>query len=175
MNKEDYFEFGFITKTHGLDGELLLFMDVDEPSYYEDIETIFIQNKQDLVPYFLEYVSKHNDRYIIKIEEVETIEVAETFKGAKVFLPASALPKLNDGQFYYHDIIDFQVKDQHCGDLGIVKKVYTNASQDLIAMSYKGKEVLIPVTDDIVLKADLENKILETALPEGLIDIYLED
>ena len=42
-------------------------------------------------------------------------------------------------------------------------------------MDYKGKEVLIPVIPEIVLEADKEAKILNVNLPEGLLEVYLEE
>jgi 16S rRNA processing protein RimM len=41
-------------------------------------------------------------------------------------------------------------------------------------MLYKGKEVLIPINDETILKVDRENKIMQVCLPDGLLDVYLE-
>ncbi|WP_281615785.1 ribosome maturation factor RimM [Flammeovirga sp. SubArs3] len=175
MNKDECFEFGKITKTHGLKGEVLIFADVDDPSEYEGLDVVFLERKGNLIPYFLEYLSLHNNRFIAKFEDIETLEDAETLKDVQLYLPLSALPELEEGQFYYHDIINFKVVDQNLGELGVVTKVYTNSAQDLIEMDHLGKEILIPVSADIVQKADYEAKTLHTNLPEGLLDIYLEE
>jgi 16S rRNA processing protein RimM len=45
--------------------------------------------------------------------------------------------------------------------------------QDLISMEYKGAEVLIPVEDELILKADKTAQKLYVNLPEGLVDIYI--
>lgn len=37
MTKENCFELGKITKTHGVRGELVLWLDVDFPEDYEDL------------------------------------------------------------------------------------------------------------------------------------------
>jgi 16S rRNA processing protein RimM len=42
-------------------------------------------------------------------------------------------------------------------------------------MIYKSKEVLIPLIDEIVPKVDKKEKIVFTQLPEGLLEVYLED
>ena len=59
--------------------------------------------------------------------------------------------------------------------MGIVREVYSLNGQDLIAMDYQGHEVLIPTAEDIVLKADKENKKLVVNLPEGLLEVYLDE
>ncbi|MBB3698121.1 16S rRNA processing protein RimM [Flammeovirga yaeyamensis] len=175
MLKEECFEFGKITKTHGLNGEVLIFGDVDDLTQYEGLDAVFIERRGNLVPYFLEYLSMHNNRFIAKFEDIETLEDAEALKDAQLYLPLAALPELEEGKFYYHDVVDFTIVDNNLGELGQIKKIYTNSAQDLIEMHYKGKEVLIPISDDIVIKADMEKKQLITNLPDGLIDIYMEE
>ena len=59
--------------------------------------------------------------------------------------------------------------------LGIVKEVYALNGQDLIAMDYKGVEVLIPTSEEIVSKADKGKKELYVSLPEGLLEVYLDN
>lgn len=91
-----------------------------------------------------------------------------------MFLPLDQLPQLEEGQFYFHEIIGFQVEDENEGPLGTVKDVYEAGEQYLIAMNYQDREVLIPLNDDIIPKVNKEKKIVHTRLPEGLLDVYLE-
>jgi 16S rRNA processing protein RimM len=93
----------------------------------------------------------------------------------QAFLPLDELPELENDQFYYHEIIDYQVVDKNLGELGKVLTVHSMQAQDLMVMEYKGKEVLIPVISEIVLNADKEAKILNVNLPEGLLEVYMED
>jgi 16S rRNA processing protein RimM len=85
------------------------------------------------------------------------------------------LPKLRDDQFYYHEIIDYRVEDEVLGTLGVVKEVYSTGAQDVLIMIYKGHEVLIPLTDEIIPKVDKHTKIVHSRLPNGLIDVYLNE
>ena len=106
---------------------------------------------------------------------MNSLDLAKELVGLKLFLPISFLPKLKDDQFYYHEIIDYQVQDRNLGLLGYVKEVYSTGAQDVIIMIYKSKEVLIPLIDEIVPKVDKKEKIVFTELPEGLLEVYLED
>jgi 16S rRNA processing protein RimM len=56
-------------------------------------------------------------------------------------------------KFYFHEVIGYQVVDEQFGPLGIIENIFSGGNQDLISMRYKGVEVLIPVADDIVIKA----------------------
>jgi 16S rRNA processing protein RimM len=166
-----------VIKPHGLKGEVVVQLDVDFPEYYKELESVFISKNQEkiLIPFFIEKINLHQQKAQIKLEEVDTIEQAEALVGNEIYLPLSFLPSLTEDQFYFHEIIDFQVLDEDKGTLGYVQDVYQLPNQDLIGMIYQQKEVLIPINDDTVKKVDRENKILFVSLPEGLLEIYLED
>ena len=175
MTKDNCFELGKITKTHGLKGEVVLWLDVDFPEDYEDLESIFLDVKGELVPFFMDSYRLSGNRAIVQFEDIDTFEKAEELVNLEAYLPLDELPALENDQFYYHEIIGFQVVDKNLGELGIVYTVHSMQAQDLLVMDYKGKEVLIPVIPEIVLEADKEAKILNVNLPEGLLEVYLED
>ncbi len=177
MKKEQCFELGFITKTHGLNGEVILFFDVDDVSPYTEIETVMVELKGTLVPYFIDHLLPHKDRFICKFEDVDTVDVAKTLVGNPLFLPVSQLPALDHekGQFYYHEVIGYTIEDVNNGLLGTISFIHASTAQPLISMDYLGKEVLIPVSDETVLLADHTQKRLKVCMPEGLLEVYLTD
>jgi 16S rRNA processing protein RimM len=176
MTKEDCYLLGKITKTHGLKGELAIWLDVDYPEEYEELDSVLLEIKGELVPHFIEEIQIRPNKSIIKFEDIDTIETASKLVNCDIYLPEDNLPELeDDDQFYYHEIIDYVVVDEVKGKLGKVLAVYTSDRQDLIAMQYEGKEVLIPIDDNIVKTVDRDKKELYTNLPEGLLEIYLED
>ncbi len=175
MTKDNCFELGKITKTHGLKGEVVLWLDVDFPEDYEDLESILLEERGELVPYFMESYRLSGNRAIVKFEDIDTFEKAELMINLQAFLPLEDLPELDKNQFYYHEIIDYKVIDKNLGELGTVQTVHSMQAQDLLVMDYKGKEVLIPVISEIVLNADKVAKVLNVNLPDGLLEVYLED
>ncbi|GAB3258407.1 ribosome maturation factor RimM [Larkinella harenae] len=175
MTKDDCFQLGKITKTHGVRGELVFFLDVDMPELYSGMDSVLIEVKGDLVPYFIESISINRNRGIVALEGVETIEEAQKLINCDLYLPLDNLDELEEGQFYFHEIVGFRVHDETLGELGTVRTVYNVAPQNLISMDYQGKEVLIPVNDELTPSADKEKKILHVRLPEGLVDIYLNE
>ncbi|MEK6480877.1 ribosome maturation factor RimM [Catalinimonas sp. 4WD22] len=176
MQADDCYQLGFVTKTHGLQGEVNVYLDVDFPEAYEEMESVFLQlpGSGTLIPFFIESLRLHKESLIVKFEDIDTIEQAESLLKAGLYLPLDQLPQLQEWQFYFHEIIGFQVEDENEGQLGTVKDVYEAGEQYLIAMDYQSREVLIPLNDDIILKVDKERKIVFTHLPEGLLGVYLE-
>lgn len=173
MTKDNCFLLGKITKTHGVKGELIIWLDVDFPEDYEEMESIFLEVKGELVPYFIEDLQIRGSKSIIKFEEIDSFDDAKKLVDCDVYLPEDNLPELNEDQFYYHEIIGFDVVDASHGKLGKIIGVFENNSQDLIGMEYQGVEVLIPISDEIVKTIDREKKELHTAMPEGLLEVYL--
>lgn len=176
MTQDNCFLLGYIVRTHGTTGDVVVFLDVDYPEDYEDLDSVYFELKGDLVPYFVENFNlQKQSKAIVRFEEVDTIDKAQALVGTSLYLPLDSLAELDEEEFYYHEIKGYTVVDEHKGELGVVREVYSLNGQDLIAMDYQGVEVLIPTAEDIVLKADKENRTLLVNLPEGLLEVYLEN
>ena len=173
MRIEDCYQLGNITKPHGLQGEVQAYLDADVPEEYSELESVFVEINQKLVPFFVESMSLRGNKAIVAFEDITSLEQAETLRGAALYLPLDVLPELGDDQFYYHEIIGYTVQDATLGALGKVAGVYANGMQDIIRMDYKEQEILIPISDGIIGTVDREDQLLHVHLPEGLLDIYL--
>ena len=64
--------------------------------------------------------------------------------------------------------------DAHHGFIGTVIEVLEYPHQAVLSIAFHEKEILIPITDEIVTGIDRDKKQLTTNAPEGLIEIYLE-
>jgi 16S rRNA processing protein RimM len=174
MNINACFELGYITKKHGLQGEVSIHLDTDNPENYSELESVFVEIDQKLVPFFIESLSIRGEKALVKFEGVEDAEGAEELKGSKLFLPLENLPPLEGKTFYFHEVIGFRITDRSFGLIGTVTDIYDVSAQQLFAIDHKGKEVLVPVNDEIIEQVDRSEKIIHVDLPEGLIDIFLE-
>jgi 16S rRNA processing protein RimM len=175
MNIENCFQLGYISKTHGVQGEVTFVLDVDNPEEYDNLESVFLEINNKLVPFFVTHFQLQREKAIVKLEDVNNFENADKLVGCALYLPLTQLPELEEDQFYYHDIISYQIIDENKGALGTIANVYELPHQDLIAMTYQNKEVLIPITDEFITKVDHQKKELHVDLPEGLLEIYLTD
>ncbi len=175
MTKEDCYELGRITKAHGLKGEVQMLFEVDDPFEYEELDSVLVEVKGQLIPFFIENINIQSNRIITKFEDINTIEKAMPLVGAKLWLTLDNLPDLDDDQFYFHEVVGYQVIDTNLGPLGKVREFAALSHHDLMVMDYEGKEVLIPVIDEMIGGADHEAQTLTVTLPEGLLDIYMSE
>ncbi len=177
LHQDDCFELGKILKTHALYGEVSVFLDVDYPQDYQTLQEVWVEIEQKLQKFEVEGVRLLPNKpqtALLKLRNIDSIEQAQEIVGAKLFLPLTFLPELGEKQFYFHEIIDFLVVDKVLGNLAQIQDVYTTTQTALLVMLYKGKEVLIPIHDEVILQVDRKEKKLYVALPEGLLDVYLQ-
>lgn len=174
MKVDACYELGYVIKKHGTKGEVSIQLDVDNPEEYKGMESVFIEINKKLVPFFIDKIQVRGDKAVVKFEDVDEQDAADELKGKGVYLPLDILPELDDGQFYYHEIIGYEVLDSKLGMIGIVTNVATSSMQDILVIDHQGHEVLIPITDDVVSEADHHNKTVRVNVPDGLLDIYLE-
>jgi 16S rRNA processing protein RimM len=174
MRKEDCFYLGKIAKKFSFKGEVLAYLDTDEPELYENLESVFVECNKHLVPFFIETSSFHkNDFLRIRFEDVTTEEEAEALLGNDLYLPLSKLPKLSGNKFYFHEVIGFEVEDQRIGVVGKIQSINDSTAQPLFEVLNGAVEILIPMIDHFLVKIDRENKKVVMNLPEGLIEMYL--
>ena len=65
------------------------------------------------------------------------------------------------------------MEDSVHGNIGCIQSVNDTTSQALFEVKKEGKELLIPINDQIITKVDRENKTIFVTTPEGLVDLYL--
>ncbi len=173
MKKEDCFYLGIITKPFGYKGELVIYLDVDDPSQYEELPTVLISLDSGLVPYFIEKLSLKNNNATVKFQDVSP-EMALTLVKKELYLPLNLLPKLKGNKFYFHEVIGFDVIDKEMGNIGKIEKIMDHPAQPILQIMHSSKkEILIPVVDEIILNVNRKAKHIEIEAPDGLIDLYL--
>ncbi|UPS92250.1 MULTISPECIES: ribosome maturation factor RimM [unclassified Bizionia] len=175
MKKEDCFYLGKIVSKYSFKGELLIKLDTDEPDLYENLDAMFVDLRNNLVPFFIESSQLHkSDLLRVRFEDVDTEADADSLIKCDIYLPLDLLPKLEGDKFYYHEIIGFQVRDVNFGTVGIVTSVNDTTAQALFEIDKDGTEILIPMNDAFIVKVDKANKEIILDTPEGLIDLYLD-
>ncbi|MGB3776268.1 MAG: ribosome maturation factor RimM [Leeuwenhoekiella sp.] len=174
MLKKECFYLGKIVRKFSFKGELLAKLDTDEPETYQNLESVFVDFNDKLIPFFIDSCQLHKSTLLrIDFEDVKDEADAEDLIGADLYLPLEKLPKLEGDNFYYHEITGFAVEDVSYGSIGVIKSVNDNTSQALFVIDANGKEVLIPINDHFIKELKREEKILILDVPEGLIEIYL--
>jgi 16S rRNA processing protein RimM len=170
----DFFYLGVITKTFGYKGQVVVYLDTDEPEKYQTFEAVFVKEDEEMLPYMIEnFIYKGANQAILTFTDVNGEEAKNLVK-AKLYLPLSFLPPLTGNKFYFHEVIGFDVIDKAKGNIGKCMEFMEISRQPIMQIDYNGTEILIPAVDEIFETVDRVNKTISINAPEGLIEIYLE-
>jgi 16S rRNA processing protein RimM len=177
MANKNYFQLGTISRLFSFRGQVILYIDADDPSIYYKLDHILIEINGQNIPYFIEKSSIHKPNQLkIKLEGINSEAEAKMIVKKKVFLSSELLPKLNDDQFYYHEIKNFLVINaENKSIIGTIINVIDHPGNTLLEVDVKGIEVLIPLNETTFDHIDKSNKQISIHLPEGLLDLYMED
>ncbi len=176
MRKEECFYLGKIVSKYSFRGEVLIKLDTDEPETYENLESVFISLGNSLVPFFIAQSRLHRSNLLrVDFEEVSDEAEADKIIGSEVYLPLDRLPPLSGKKFYYHEVIGFSLVDSKYGDIGTIVSINDSAAQALFVSDKDGKQLLIPINDEIITEIDRIEKTIFVKTPEGLVSLYLED
>ena len=174
MQKEDCFYLGKIAKKFSFKGEVLIYLDTDEPELYEDMESVFVDFNKNLIPFFIENSNLHKGDFLrVKFEDVDNEEQADEIINCDIYLPLTMLPKLEGNKFYFHEVIGFEIEDQRLGVFGKIVSINDTSAQPLFEVINGNVEILVPMIDQFLVKIDRENKKVIMDLPEGLVEMYL--
>lgn len=171
MTTETCYKIGFIMKPHGLKGQVTISLDPEAPRDFEEIDTVFLDLKEKLLPFFIEAISLKGNKAFLKLEGIDTPEDAQRVSKSSIYLPKSTRPKSGRGEFYDDEVIGFEVVDSALGMLGPITEIVVAGPNKLLSVSYHQKEVLIPLNSPFIEGVNKSKKKVTVTLPDGYLEI----
>jgi len=104
----------------------------------------------------------------LSLEGISDLDRAQDFKGARILLDKTALPQLEEGVYYWSDLIGLRVFLIDGTSLGNIESIIETGSNDVYVVRKGNRETLIPALEKVVKAVDLESKTMQVDLPEGL-------
>lgn len=174
FDKDQCYRLGHIARLHGYKGELTIFLDTDDPSEFKELESVFVEYDQKLIPFFLEKIQIQNKGFaVVRFEDIDTEKKAQLLVGCSLYLPLETLPELDETEFYFHEAAGFEVIDAEYGPIGTLVRVLDFSGNPLMEIDHQGKEILIPKQDEFIERIDRDSRKLYVHAPAGLISMYL--
>jgi 16S rRNA processing protein RimM len=117
----------------------------------------------------IESVWEHANRLVFKFRGIDNISDAEVWRGAELRVPAADRAPLDEGEFYYSDLIGCEVRDVKSGELlGVVAGIQEAGGPGLLELD---TGLLIPYATSICVKIDTAARRIDVSLPEGLREL----
>jgi len=171
--KSDCVKVGFIQKPHGIHGELVIRF---QEEYYETLEeypTLFLEIDNLLVPYFIAEDGlrfKSGESVITQLDWVDTDKKAKNLCGLSVYVGEEDVIE-QEGEMAPHELVGFQLYDKTLGHIGEINDVHDYSGNLLLSVDYKGKDALVPLNEDLIVRVDENLREIELRIPEGLFNL----
>ena len=159
-------EIGKIVNTHGLKGHIKVEPWCDGIETFEYLNRVFVKNTS----YVIESVKIQKNLFLLKLEEVNSVEEAELLKNTVVYAEEDEMPPLPEGVYYIKDIIGLDVYDDEKYIGKIIDWIETGANNVYVIKRKEGKDVLIPAIDSVIKNVDIENNKMSVNMLEGLME-----
>ncbi len=170
---EKWFNVGKIVNTHGIRGEVRVISKTDFPEErYKKGNTLFlfIPEREESLPLTIQSHRVHKNFDLLTFAGYDNINQVEAFKGGILKVPESQLGKLNEDEYYFHEIIGCTIITDAGEEIGQVKEILTPGANDVWVVKGKGsKEYYIPYIDDVVQEINIEEKKIMITPLEGLL------
>jgi len=169
----NYFNVGKIVNTQGLQGEMrvLSVTDFAEERFKKgNILALFDKKDQFVMDVEIASHRKVKNFDIIKFKGMYHINDIEKFRDFTLKVREEDLTDLEDGEFYYHEIIGLEVYENDVL-IGRIKEILQPGANDVWVVKRKGKrDLLLPYIPPVVLGIDIEQGRIDVEIPEGLDD-----
>jgi 16S rRNA processing protein RimM len=162
---------GKITKVHGYEGAVTIRLERNFSENIPGMESVFIETDGRPVPFFIEYTEQPDNLTLrMKFSGYDSDKKMKEFAGCRIYLtePLSEASSVEIPP----DLISYEVFSDSGISLGIISEIIENPGQLLLnIISGSGKNILLPLHEDLIESIDPEKKIIRMIIPEGIADI----
>lgn len=161
----NYIYIGDLVNTHGIKGEVRILSEFElkDQIFKVGFKLYVGRNYEEEV---IKTYRKHKNFDMVTFEEINDINDVLGYKGDRVYVNRNDL-KIKD--YILQDLIGLDVYDQE-KLIGPVKQVMKSKAHDIIVVSGKEKNHMVPRVDEFIKEVNLEDKKLFINNIEGLID-----
>jgi 16S rRNA processing protein RimM len=169
----EYFKIGKLVSAFGLKVELILKHNLGKKTGLKGLNAIFIEEKkQSFIPWFVKSAKiKSDDEIYLTLQDVDSREQAIKLTQKEVWLPETDFKNFS-AKSSPINLLGYKIIEGE-KELGTILEVIEQPHQLLCRIEIEGKEVLIPLHEDTIMKIDRKKSQVIVELPEGLLEIYL--
>jgi 16S rRNA processing protein RimM len=153
---DDLILVGQCLRPQGRRGEILTRPLSDNPERFQSLKRVFVETREGgCREVSVENAWPHKDRWVLKLEGVESIDAAEQLRGLRLGLLESALPPLDKGTYYHHQLRGLRVEDEQGRGLGVVEDLLETGAALVLVVRGADGERLVPFAESFVRQVDL--------------------
>jgi 16S rRNA processing protein RimM len=160
---------GQVLGPHGIAGGLKLM------SYAESLDAfapgrsvLAVSAGGDETVYEVDWARAQGRGALLGLKGIDNRSQADALTGCDLFLDKATLPRLEEGTYYWADLIGMAV---YSGDgvlLGCIESIVQTGSNDVYVVKQADRELLLPALRSVVKSVDLEARRMQVEVTDGL-------
>jgi len=148
---------GKIVKPQGIKGEVKVLPYTEDVMRFNALKVVLVDN----IRHTIDNVRISGYDLYVKFREINDRNIAETYRGKEISVMRSVLSAPPEGRYLISDmlgcriLIDGEIK-------GVLEDILQNGSADVyVVMTKDNKTLMFPALKDLILKVDIDNKVIE--------------
>ena len=167
---EDYFRIGVVTAPHGVHGEMKIYPTTDDMDRFKQVNPVLLTTFRSREIKKIESVKYFKGMAILKLSGIDTMDEAEKYRNAELWVERSQLPKI-PGKYLIADLIGMDVVTEDGVSIGTLTDVWQTGANDVyVVEKHDGKELLLPKIPSCILNVDKEDRRITVYVLPGLED-----
>ena len=155
MDQRDLICVGHILGAHGIKGWVRVYSNTSPRENIVNYSPWLLAEGDEMKPVEVEG-RLQGKNVLARLDGVEDRARAETLTGCRLYIKAAQLPRLEDGDYYWSDLIGLEVENLQAEPLGVISAMMETGADDVMVLSGE-RERLIPfVIDEVVHEVDLD-------------------
>ena len=162
---------GDIVATHGVAGWLRLKLFNPQGRTIYSTGEVELARDETRLTLRVDEAKPHGGLVLVKLRDVDDMDTAHDLVGFRVSVYQDALAPLSGSEYYYEEVVGFEVRDARGGRIGTITRIWPTQGGDLLVVAAPGKEHLIPAVREFVRQIDVVERTVTIEAPEGLLDL----
>jgi 16S rRNA processing protein RimM len=174
--EKNLFPIGRVVKPHGVKGRMKVEYFGEDLRRFVSYREIFIEDEKGRPEsYEILEASPHPPRLILQLKGIEKIEQTQSLIGKTILVEKEALPNLEEGEYYWADLLGMKVETREGKAIGKVREIFSTGAHDVYVVEGKRGDISLPAIGEVILGIDLGNRVMKVARMEGLWEDADED
>ncbi len=165
-----YLEIGKVVTTHGVNGEMKVYLYADSPASLFGVKKVYLDEKG-MTGITVRACRSQKNMLLLKLEGIDTVEKAHTMIGRYLWADRNEISKEKDS-FFIVDLIGLEVVNNSDGShIGTLTDVISGGVQDIYTVRLdSGEERLVPAVPAFIKRTSLEEGKIWLEPIKGLLE-----
>ena len=159
-----------IGRPHGVNGEATIEVRTDSPEERFAIGSVLQTEPKYFGPLTVESTRDHNGTLLLKFKEASDRTAVEKLRNVLLYADVDIDEQSQEDEFHLQQLLSCKAYFENGDLVGPVVDVVKLPSQDLLAIEFEGREVLVPFVKELVPTVNISERKVIIANKEGLFD-----